>query len=131
LIEIENEAIEILPEMFTTGSLGTTIPPEQSLIIGDIVITGCAHPGVVKIAKKAREILKGRSEEISLIFGGFHLLDKSKREIIDIIENLKEIGVKKAIPCHCSGDLAMGLFQKEFNTEEKEERIYAGKEFKI
>ncbi|MCD6240216.1 hypothetical protein J7K27_01655 [Candidatus Bathyarchaeota archaeon] len=47
--------------IYTTGELYGP-PKEQSLIIdskkGLIVITGCAHPGIVNIVKKAKELMK-------------------------------------------------------------------------
>jgi len=52
--------------------LGTGIK-EQSLIIksakGLIIITGCAHPGIVNIVKKAKEIFP--NENVYLVLGYF------------------------------------------------------------
>ncbi|MBN2014961.1 MAG: MBL fold metallo-hydrolase [Candidatus Altiarchaeota archaeon] len=118
LIEV-SEPEEIEEGIITTGELGPGIK-EQSLIVEDTVITGCAHPGIVEIIKKAKELV----DEISLVFGGFHLKEKSEDEILGIIAELKKLGVKNAIPCHCSGDLAIGLFKREF---EGYQEIYAGK----
>jgi len=36
-----------------------------------VIVTGCAHPGVVNIIRKAREIVPDR--EMYLVMGGFHL----------------------------------------------------------
>jgi len=98
----------------STGELGTWIK-EQSLIIstdkGIVVITGCAHPGVVNIVKKAKEIT---GKDIYLVIGGFHLGGESRGEIGSIIEELKDLGVEKIAPCHCSGDLARSMFKEAF-----------------
>ena len=120
LIEI-SEPKEIDSSIITTGELGSQIK-EQSLIVDNVVITGCAHPGVVEIAKKAREF----KEDINMMFGGFHLTDKSETEILKIISELKELNVKNASPCHCSGDLAIELFKREFDGYQE---IYAGRGF--
>ncbi len=120
LIEI-SEPKEIDRGIITTGELGSGIK-EQSLIVDKVVITGCAHPGVVEIAKKARESI----EEIDMMFGGFHLADKSETEILKIISELKKLEVKNASPCHCSGDLAIELFEREFKGYQE---IYAGRVF--
>ncbi len=117
LVEI-SEPKEIEKGIMTTGELGSWIK-EQSLIVNNTVITGCAHPGVVNIARKAREFT-----EISLIFGGFHLGGESESSILNIISELKSLGVKNAIPCHCSGDLARELFRREFRDYQE---IYAGR----
>jgi 7,8-dihydropterin-6-yl-methyl-4-(beta-D-ribofuranosyl)aminobenzene 5'-phosphate synthase len=88
---------------------------EQSLIIhtdkGLLVITGCAHPGIVKIIKTAKNLLR---DDVLLIMGGFHLAGTGKSVIEDIISEIKDLGVTYAAPCHCSGDLARHLFKIEY-----------------
>jgi 7,8-dihydropterin-6-yl-methyl-4-(beta-D-ribofuranosyl)aminobenzene 5'-phosphate synthase len=97
--------------------LGTWIR-EESLIIrtnkGLIVITGCAHPGVANIIKKAKEMLKS---EVYLVLGGFHLCWMSSFQIKGIIKGVKKEGVKKVSPCHCSGDLARKLFKEAYGKD--------------
>jgi len=95
--------------MFTPqGGLGRFIK-EQALAVkslrGLIVITGCAHPGVVNIVKKAQEIEK----TIYIVLGGFHLGDDRA-----VIKEFKALGVQKVAPCHCTGDLAIGQFREEY-----------------
>jgi len=108
------ESINIIPNVFSTGEMGTSII-EQSLIIetnkGLIVITGCAHPGIVDIVKKAKEL---RKKELYLVMGGFHLRNKSDKEMEEIIEAFRLMGVKKVSPTHCTGDRQIELFKKEY-----------------
>lgn len=98
----------------STGELGTWIK-EQSLIVdsdkGSIIITGCAHPGIVKIIQKAKEMGK---KEIIFVMGGFHLGGESENTINNIITDFKKLGVKKVGPCHCTGEQARQLFKKEY-----------------
>ena len=98
----------------TTGALGHAIE-EQALIIdtleGAVVITGCAHPGIVRIVEKARELIEA---EIMLVMGGFHLKSNSEGEIGSIIYQLKELGVKNVGPSHCTGDTAIAAFERAF-----------------
>jgi len=65
-------SMKICDGVYTTGEMGTSIK-EQSLVLntgeGLAVITGCAHPGVVSIVEKARQILPDKS--IYLVMGGF------------------------------------------------------------
>jgi len=100
--------------IYSTGELGTWVK-EQSLIVnterGLIVITGCAHPGVVKIINTAKELL---GKPVLLVLGGFHLVGRSKQEIDRIIHGFRNLGVHFVGPCHCSGDLARELFKKEY-----------------
>ena len=88
---------------------------EQSLVIdaGDfgIVVTGCAHAGIINIIKKAKDIL---DKDIAYAIGGFHLMRSSEEEIIKVIQEMKNLGVEYVTPTHCSGDLAIELFKKEY-----------------
>jgi 7,8-dihydropterin-6-yl-methyl-4-(beta-D-ribofuranosyl)aminobenzene 5'-phosphate synthase len=103
---------EILPNVYSTGELGTWIK-EQALVLrgaeGLVVVTGCAHPGVVVIAERAVQIL---DQEIYLITGGFHLGGASGREIERIVSALQVLGVRKIAPSHCTGETATQAFKQ-------------------
>lgn len=117
VLEIE-KSTRITENIYTTGELGTGIK-EHSLIIktnkGLIVITGCSHPGIVNILKKARELFP--EEKIYLVLGGFHLFQTGDSEIENIIISFKELGVQKVAPCHCSGDRTRELFKQEYGDD--------------
>ncbi len=106
------KSMEICRNVHSTGEMEGMGIKEHALIIdtkdGLIVITGCAHPGVVAIAAKARELF---GKEIILLFGGFHLTGMSDQEIRHIIMELQEIGVKMVGPSHCTGERAAELFK--------------------
>jgi 7,8-dihydropterin-6-yl-methyl-4-(beta-D-ribofuranosyl)aminobenzene 5'-phosphate synthase len=128
-LEEVRQAKEVFPGIFTTGELDGGIP-EQSLVLrsprGLVVITGCAHPGIVNVVRKAKAIGKDR---IHLVLGGFHLGGASPSSIEEIIEIFLKFGVEKAAPCHCSGDRARKLFEKHFGSSYLPSGV--GKEFKI
>ncbi len=99
--------------LYTTGLLGDEMP-EQSLIIkGDEtkVITGCGHFGIQNIVKIASETI---DKKIDFAIGGFHLLRSSDEVILDSIKSLKNLGVTKVLPTHCSGDKAIKMYEKHF-----------------
>ncbi len=81
---------DIVAGIHTTGELGLSIK-EQSLVldtrIGDMILTGCAHPGLEAIMDAARIF-----GDIGGVMGGFHGFDN--------LELLK--GLKKIVPCHCT-----------------------------
>ena len=108
------EPSNIFENVYSTGELGTWIK-EQSLIIkvekGIIVITGCAHPGIVEIVKRAKDLVK---DDVLLVMGGYHLGGKGKGEIEEIIKGFKKLGVRYVGPCHCIGDKARQLFEQEY-----------------
>ena len=101
---------------YTSGIIEGWIK-EQSLILttgkGLILITGCAHPRIVMIIDRVKELLK---KDIHLVFGGFHLAAYNESEIKEIIENFKGSGVHKVGPCHCTGDEARRLFFEEYES---------------
>ena len=113
-LEEVDKARELFDGAFTTGELDGGIK-EQSRILktpkGLVVITGCAHPGIVNITKKAKEVAEGN---IYLLAGGFHLAGASEPQIIYIAESLLKLGVEKVAPCHCSGEGARRLFSDYF-----------------
>ena len=66
---------------------------------GLVILTGCAHPGIVNIVKRAQQV-SGISRVYAVI-GGFHI--SSTHEGIDVARFLHEIAVKLVSPCHCTG----------------------------
>jgi len=112
-VEVEKHA-KICENVYSTGQLGT-LTKEQGLIIqtekGLIIITGCAHPGIVKMVKASKVLF---NEQILLVMGGFHLEWATRGKIEKIITAFKDFNVKYVGPCHCTGDKARTLFEKHF-----------------
>lgn len=120
---------EICEGAYTSGIIEGWIK-EQSLILntgkGLILITGCAHPRIVKIIDRVKELLK---KNIHMVFGGFHLAAYNENEIREIIEQFQDSRVKKVGPCHCTGDEARRLFAEEYKDDFIE--IGVGKVIKV
>jgi 7,8-dihydropterin-6-yl-methyl-4-(beta-D-ribofuranosyl)aminobenzene 5'-phosphate synthase len=119
--KVKNPSTKIIPvsepntlyeNVYSTGEMGTWLK-EQSLVLdtpmGAVVITGCAHPGILNIVRKAKQLVH---KDVCLVMGGFHLLNKNASEIDRIIRVLKEIGVQKVSPSHCTGEEAMLRFKR-------------------
>jgi 7,8-dihydropterin-6-yl-methyl-4-(beta-D-ribofuranosyl)aminobenzene 5'-phosphate synthase len=114
------QIIEVAPGQFiadgilTTGEIEGNIP-EQALAIhtsqGLVVITGCAHPGIVRITERVTELT---SDPVYLVLGGFHLGNRSDTEIAAILANFRRLGVQKVAPCHCTGERAITMFSAEY-----------------
>lgn len=94
-------------EMVGRGSI-----PEQSLLLsgdgGSTLVTGCAHPGVVEIARRARDSSGG----VLLVLGGFHLARDAEASVRQVVSDLRGMGVSRAAPCHCTGDAAIAIFEE-------------------
>lgn len=105
--------------IYSTGQMNCELEGknifEQSLVLksncGLIVVTGCAHPGIVTIIDN---IKKQFSENIYLIIGGLHLKDTTEKQIREVISRLKVYGVHKIVPMHCTGKLAIDLIKKTY-----------------
>ncbi|MBN2620284.1 MBL fold metallo-hydrolase [candidate division WOR-3 bacterium] len=115
---IESDTLqELCSLVYTTGRLGSAIP-EQALVIdtqkGLVVITGCAHPGILDMVRFVKDKF---NKDIYMVFGGFHLMDKSDKQVRAIIAEFQALGVQKAGPCHCSGDQCIELFKEAYKED--------------
>ena len=113
MVEVE-QSVKICENVYSTGRLGN-LKKEQSLIIqtdkGLLVITGCAHPGIVKVVNTAKDLLK---DDILFAMGGFHLEWSPRSKIEKVISAFEQLNVKYAAPSHCSGQKARNLFEEHF-----------------
>lgn len=113
LVEV-GEPVEIAEGIYTTGEMGRAIR-EQSVIVmtrqGLLVITGCAHPGIVSIVAKAKEIT---GQEVHLVMGGFHLGSVTQVQMKGIVGHFQRLGVQIVAPCHCSGDRARKALKQAY-----------------
>jgi 7,8-dihydropterin-6-yl-methyl-4-(beta-D-ribofuranosyl)aminobenzene 5'-phosphate synthase len=112
LVETVSGPRRLRANVYTTGELGAT-PPEHALIIdvpnGLVVLTGCAHPGVVEIAGAARAY---RGRDVELLAGGFHLHAQSPTELRHSLQALRDLGVRRVAPSHCTGKQASARFRE-------------------
>jgi 7,8-dihydropterin-6-yl-methyl-4-(beta-D-ribofuranosyl)aminobenzene 5'-phosphate synthase len=110
--------VKICEKIYSTGELTTGVR-EQGLAIktarGLVVITGCAHPGIVNMIKAAKEACQ--EDDVYLVLGGFHLLEMGSQQIKNIITQFREENVEKVAPTHCTGDLAINLFKQEYGDD--------------
>jgi 7,8-dihydropterin-6-yl-methyl-4-(beta-D-ribofuranosyl)aminobenzene 5'-phosphate synthase len=112
-----NDPTRICKGVYSTGVLGSWMK-EQALIVstdrGMIVITGCAHPGIVHILQTVKEL---NADPILLVIGGFHLGALRRAQLEEIIDNFRKLGVEKVGPCHCTGELARQRFKQEYGND--------------
>lgn len=113
MVEVE-PGQEICRGLFTTGEMIEPLPEDGIYFQakdGLVVITGCAHPGIVEITTKAKD-LSGVSPYF--VLGGFHLRQHSDQAVRKIVTDLKSMGVTMVFPTHCTGDKARAIFREEF-----------------
>jgi len=90
---------------------------DQALVVslegkGLVVVTGCAHAGIVNTILHAQKMLK--TKKVYAVLGGFHLVDASKERIKATIEDLKKLNIKFLGPCHCTGKKALKTLKEAF-----------------
>ena len=125
-LELSREPVEVLPGVRLTGEVprvtdfegfeaglhclkdGELVPDpfadDQSLVVdtpgGAVVLTGCAHSGLVNVLKHVLET----SGRIKAVIGGTHLgLGATKERVDASLDFLEEVLPDKIVPCHCTG----------------------------
>lgn len=78
---------------------------------GLVVLSGCAHAGIVNSIKHAQRITG--VNRLHAVLGGFHLTDASSEVIGATIADVKALSPDYIIPTHCTGFEATARFQQE------------------
>jgi 7,8-dihydropterin-6-yl-methyl-4-(beta-D-ribofuranosyl)aminobenzene 5'-phosphate synthase len=93
---------------------------DQSIVInvkdkGLVVLTGCAHAGVVNTVHHAREI--SGVDRVWAVLGGFHLAPAKDDEIDRTINEIAKLKPHMVAPTHCTGFQAMARFAQRMPDE--------------
>ena len=80
---------------------------------GLAIVTACAHNGILNIVADVRERF---SLPIYSVIGGMHLTGATQERISRTLDELKILGVKKILPCHCSGEDFIKLCSQKIST---------------
>lgn len=112
-----NDPVEIIPGIYSTGEMTGQVR-EQGMVIatrgGLVLVTGCAHPGIVRMIDRSKELVPG---ELALVVGGFHLANYSRGMVGSIVDGFQELGVQRVCPTHCSGDTAIEVFVEAYGDQ--------------
>lgn len=109
-VYLVTDPTEVTRGVSTTGVFPHPVP-EQALVVttgkGNVVLTGCSHPGVVNMVMAA-------PEPRHLVSGGFHLFRSSRETIKSTALGLEEAGVELVAPSHCTGEIATEYLRQYF-----------------
>ena len=127
LIEAD-EFTPITKNVYTTGEIRGTYAgrymPEQAVVLktrkGMTVLTGCAHPGIIKIIENVKQNISG---SIYLVLGGFHLMGRHKKTIEPMVDKFRQLDIKKVAPTHCTGKNATKIFRKTYSGDFLEVKV--------
>ncbi len=86
---------------------------------GLVLFTGCGHSGILNMLSTVNRLFQG--EKINAVIGGFHLalrpgkpqIAGSEKDIIAIAEKFKDLGIKKVISGHCTGEDACTILHDQ------------------
>lgn len=93
-----------------------TFPGEQAVAFhlkgkGLIVLSGCAHAGIVNTVKHVQKMTG--IDKVHAVIGGFHLVNAKPEIIRSTIEDMKAINPDYVVPAHCTGFEATMAFMNE------------------
>lgn len=95
---------------------------EQSLIFetgkGLVIFNSCSHGGVDNIIREAEEALPGR--KAYAMIGGFHLFLDSEEEVRAFAGRICDVGIKRIVTGHCTGDKQYVWLKDELEKRDKE-----------
>jgi len=111
---------EKIPQSFLTKRGEEFVPEdfigEQSIVMnakgkGLVLLTACAHRGVVNILKHVQQVTG--VEKVHAVIGGLHLTNANQVVIDRTVADLKAARPDYIVPCHCSGHEAIGTVARE------------------
>jgi 7,8-dihydropterin-6-yl-methyl-4-(beta-D-ribofuranosyl)aminobenzene 5'-phosphate synthase len=92
-----------------------SVADDQGLIIktakGLVIISGCAHRGIINMILHAQNITQ--EKRVYMVLGGTHLFNASRERIDRTIADLKKLNVQKIGVSHCTGLTASALMIQE------------------
>ncbi len=97
-----------------------TFPGEQAVFFkvkgkGLVVLSGCAHAGIVNTVKQAQKV--AGTDKVHAIMGGFHLINTKPELIQSTVADIKAMRPDIIVPAHCTGFEAIVAFSKEMPNE--------------
>ena len=121
----------VVPGIQTTGEIARdtdfegergypmSFPDDQAIYFevdeGVVVVVGCAHAGVVNTLQQVARL--ANTDTIYAVMGGMHLGPASDDRLEKTVDAFRRLGVRRLGACHCTGEKAMRLFDKEFPAE--------------
>lgn len=87
------------------GRIEDNVPEDSALLFdtdsGMVILTGCAHAGIINITEYARTILG--KKPIAAVVGGLHLFSASDQALAWTGGKLKSYDVRSLLGAHCTG----------------------------
>lgn len=95
---------KLMPDSFG-HELVTVLEGDEQLV----VLTGCAHNGVLNMIAATREVFPEKL--IKAVIGGFHLSHEEDSRVVEVGEALAVLELSAVYTGHCTGDRQTGILQ--------------------
>jgi len=132
------EAVEVVPGVLTSGEIRRItpfekitwknwalidgkqvrdkVPEDQALFInlerqGVLVISGCAHAGIVNTLQAALDVTKTK---LYGFIGGTHLIYPKESRLKETIDKFREFDLQLLSPSHCTGHKSIAAINQAF-----------------
>lgn len=102
-----------------SGVVEDTVPDDMALVVdtaqGLVIVTGCAHAGVINILEHARAVV--RPARVHALIGGIHLFNASEETLTWTGERLREFGLENFLGAHCTGIDTVYRFRRDLGSD--------------
>lgn len=79
---------------------------------GLVVCVGCCHSGLINTLNHA--LFQSGASRLRAVIGGFHLLNADDGRVEKTVEALQALSPDMIVPCHCTGNRAVGALEDAF-----------------
>ncbi len=144
-----SDPLQLMPGVLTTGEINARVDFEakptaafktlrEGKIVSDlmaddlslvfimpeglVVLTGCAHAGVVSIVQAATALTG--TEKVWALIGGFHLVDATADRLVQTVSALESMNINQVYSGHCTGIKAEARFYAAF--QENFSKLHTG-----
>lgn len=88
---------------------------EQSLVFdtsdGLVIFNSCCHGGAANVINEVAATFPDK--KVLALIGGFHLYNKTDKEVRELAAKIKETGIRYIYTGHCTGDKAFAILKEE------------------
>ena len=98
---------------------------EQSLVLdtdkGLVILNSCSHGGAANIINEVQRTFPDK--RVYGLMGGFHLFNKSKKEIVHLAQKLRSTGIEFVCTGHCTKNRAYNILKDELGDMVEQMRV--------
>lgn len=122
---------EMMYQHTAKGFIPDNFNHEQSVVFdtdkGLVIINSCSHGGAANIINEVMETFPDK--QVYGLIGGFHLYNKSEKEVRNVTTMIKQTGIKYVCTGHCTKEKAYKIMHRELG--DMLEQLHVGLEIEF